>query len=163
MSTSSASTHGADGADGDEPGRVPVDRAPRWLVGVAWAAFAVGFVVAVVALARPRWFPILDLAQTEMRLRDVFTVHPPLIGLPGRIGTFQHQGSHPGPLSFWALAPVYRLLGSSAWATQAATVCLNVLALGLGPGLARRRGGTRLLLGMAACSPRSRTSTARRC
>ena len=42
-----------------------------------------------------------------MRLRDVFSAHPPLIGLPGRIGSFRHQGSHPGPLSFWALAPFY--------------------------------------------------------
>ena len=109
-----------------------------------------GFVVALVALARPRWFPILDLAQTEMRLRDVFTAHPPLIGLPGRIGTFQHQGSHPGPLSFWALAPFYKLYGSSAWAMQAATATLNAIALGLGLVIARRRGGVRLLWATAA-------------
>jgi len=150
MSTSSASTH-----DGDtDPSPAPADdappRAPRWLAAVIWAAFAIGFGVALVALARPRWFPILDLAQTEMRLRDVFSAHPPLIGLPGRIGTFQHQGSHPGPLSFWALAPFYKLFGSSAWAMQAATACLNALALGLSLVLARRRGGVRLLLGVAA-------------
>lgn len=122
----------------------------RWLVAAICGAFAVGFVVALVALARPRWFPILDLAQTEMRLRDVFTAHPPLIGLPGRIGTFQHQGSHPGPVSFWALAPFYKLFGSSAWAMQAATACLNLLALGLGIVLARRRGNARLVWGVAA-------------
>ncbi|MGZ4675342.1 MAG: hypothetical protein ACXV8Y_02310 [Acidimicrobiia bacterium] len=110
----------------------------------------VGFTVALVALARPRWFPILDLAQTEMRLRDVFSAHPPLIGLPGRIGTFQHQGSHPGPLSFWALAPLYQLFGASAWAMQAATAALNLLALGIATFVVRRRGGTLVALGFAA-------------
>src|SRR6185503_17993285 len=119
-------------------------------VAVIWAAFAIGFGVALVALARPRWFPILDLAQTEMRLRDVFSAHPPLIGLPGRIGTFQHQGSHPGPLSFWVLAPFYRLFGSSSWAVQAATASVSAIAVGLALVLARRRGGARLVWGIAA-------------
>jgi len=150
MSTSSASTHDGDTGPSPAPADDGPPRAPRWLVAVIWAAFAIGFGVALVALARPRWFPILDLAQTEMRLRDVFSAHPPLIGLPGRIGTFQHQGSHPGPLSFWALAPFYKLFGSSAWAMQAATACLNALALGLSLVLARRRGGVRLLWGVAA-------------
>jgi len=143
-----------DAGPGDDAGAGSVetatDRAPRWLVVALWAAIGVGFVVALVALAKPRWYPILDLAQTEMRLRDVFTAHPPLIGLPGRIGTFQHQGSHPGPLSFWALAPLYRLYGSSAWAMQAATATLNAIALGLCLVIARRRGGAPLLWGVAA-------------
>ncbi len=125
--------------------RVPA----AWLV-VAWLAFAVGFVVALVALARPRWFPILDLAQTEMRLRDVFSAHPPLIGLPGRIGSFRHQGSHPGPLSFWALAPFYELFGASAWAMQAATATLNALALGAALVVGRRRGGAPMFFGIGA-------------
>ena len=49
--------------------------------------------------------------MTELRVRDVGTRHTPLIGLPGRIGKFPDQGSHPGPLSFYLLAPTYRLLG----------------------------------------------------
>jgi hypothetical protein len=152
MSTASAST-----VDGAGDGTGDIDAGPstgrpvtRLVVFAIWVGFAVGFVVALMALAHPTWFPILDLAQTEMRLRDVFTAHPPLIGLPGRIGTFQHQGSHPGPLSFWALAPFYRLFGSSAWAIQAATATLNALAVGLALVLARRRGGARVVWGFAA-------------
>jgi hypothetical protein len=57
--------------------------------------------------------PVLDLAMTEFRVRDVGGGDTPLIGLPGRIGVFPDQGSHPGPLSFYLLAPVYRLAGSS--------------------------------------------------
>ena len=91
---------------------------------------AVPFVVALVALAKPHWYPVLDMAQTELRIRDVWSSHPPLIGLPGRIGNFSRQGSHPGPISFWALSPFYRLFGASAWAMDAAAVCLNLLVVG---------------------------------
>ena len=126
-------------------------RSPRWLVLTVWLGFVAGFVVALSALAQPRWFPFLDLAQTEMRVRDVFTSHPPLIGLPGRIGTLgARQGSHPGPLSFWAIAPFYKLFGSSAWAMQAATASLNAIAIGISLMIARRRGGTLVLLGVAS-------------
>ncbi len=125
-------------------------RGSRPVTTLVWLGFVVGFVITLIALARPRWFPILDLAQTEMRVRDVFTLHPPLIGLPGRIGNLARQGSHPGPLSFWTLAPFYKLFGSSAWALQAATATLNAIAIGLSLVITRRRGGTNLVLGMAA-------------
>lgn len=123
---------------------------PRRVPLLIWSGFLVGFVIALVALARPRWFPLLDLAQTEMRVRDVFSFHPPLIGLPGRIGTLARQGSHPGPLSFWALAPIYRLFGASAWAMQVATATLNLVAIGATLLIARRRGSVRVVLGVGA-------------
>ncbi len=85
-------------------------------LAIAVAVVVVPLVVAVAVLSARRWYPVLDLAMTELRLRDVGTRRTPLIGLPGRIGTFPDQGSHPGPLSFWLLAPGYRLFGSSAWA-----------------------------------------------
>ena len=85
------------------------------------------------------------MAQTELRIRDVWSSHPPLIGLPGRIGSFSRQGSHPGPISFWLLSPFYRLFGASAWAMDAAAVCLNLLVVGATLWLARRRGGVLLL------------------
>lgn len=125
-------------------------RVTRWIVLAVWLGIVAGFVVALHALSSPRWFPILDLAQTEMRLRDVFTANPPLLGLPGRIGNFAHQGSHPGPLSFWVLAAFYKLFGGSAWAMQAATATVNAIALGAALLVARRRGGRTLVLGVAA-------------
>jgi len=97
-----------------------------WDVVMAAAVVAVPLVVAAIALAGRRWYPVLDLAMTELRLRDVGTRQTPLIGLPGRIGTFPDQGSHPGPLSFWLLAPGYRLFGSTAWSMEAATVLLQI-------------------------------------
>jgi len=118
-----------------------------WLVR---AALALPFVVALIALATTHWSPVLDLAMTELRVRDVLGRHTPLIGLPGRIGTFPKQGSHPGPLSFYLLAPVYRLLGSTAYAMFVATAVINVVAAWTAVWVAQRRGGRRLVLGIGA-------------
>jgi hypothetical protein len=125
---------------------------PGWIiVGGLLILVGLPLVVAAVALRRPHWFPVLDLAMTELRLRDVGTSHTPLIGLPGRIGpSLAEQGSHPGPLSFYLLTPFYRLFGSSAWAMQAATVVLNLAALAAALLIAVRRGGIRLGIAVAA-------------
>jgi hypothetical protein len=121
------------------------------VIGGLLAVLSLPLVVATVVMSRDRWYPVLDLAMTELRLRDVGGSHTPLIGLPGRIGpSLALQGSHPGPLSFYGLAPLYRLFGSSAWAMLAATVVLGVLAMGLALFIARRRGGIPLVLAVAA-------------
>ncbi|CAN5778855.1 hypothetical protein BH24ACT3_BH24ACT3_11950 [soil metagenome] len=103
-------------------------------------------VVAIVDLGAERWYPALELAETELHVRDVGTSHTPLTGLIGRLGTFEDRGSHPGPLSFVALSPVYRLAGSSPWALQVATVVLHLAAIGLALWIAHRRGGPWLVL-----------------
>lgn len=119
------------------------------MVAACLAALCVPLVVALVGFRRHPWTPVLDLAMTELRVRDVGGRHTPLIGLPGRIGTLAQQGSHPGPLSFYALAPIYRLLGSTAWALQVATAVIHAVAMGLALVIAGRRGGARLVLVMA--------------
>ncbi len=154
MSTTVASEGGQSPGDTvDHDSRPATDdptRASLWLVAALWSGFGIGFAVAMIAVAHPRWYPILDMAQTEMRVRDVFSAHPPLIGLPGRIGSLgARQGSHPGPLSFWALAPFYQLFGSSAWALQVATACINAIAIGASLLVVRRRGGRLLVLGFS--------------
>ena len=130
------------------------DVRPRWrhrlLVPGLTAVVVLPLVVALSALSTPRWFPLLDLAQTEMRVRDVGTRHTPLVGLVGRLASDGVQGSHPGPLSFWALAPVYRLLGSTAWSLLLGVVLLNTAAVALTIWVARRRGGAVVALGFAA-------------
>ena len=107
-------------------------------------------IVAVAVLRSRPWHPVLDLAMTEFRVRDVFGRHTPLIGLPGRIGEYPDQGSHPGPLSFYLLAPTYRLLGSSPWAMEAGTVVIHLVAIGTGLWLACRRLGWAGLAAVAA-------------
>ena len=121
------------------------DRTVRWCVR---GAIVLPFLVALVALARRHWVPVLDLAMTEFRVRDVGGAHSPLIGLPGRIGRFPDQGSHPGPLSFYLLAPIYRVLGSSSFGLLAASAVLNVAAAMTALWVAGRQGGRRLALGV---------------
>lgn len=99
------------------------------VVGLATVVVTLPLIVALAVLHDKHWYPVLDLVMTEVRVRDVFGNHTPLIGLPGRIGEYPNQGSHPGPLSFYALAPTYRLLGSTSWALQAATVVVHVTAI----------------------------------
>jgi hypothetical protein len=112
-----------------------------WPILVATGVVGLPLIVAVISLAGRRWFPVLDLAMTELRIRDVGSRYTPLIGLPGRIGTFPDQGSHPGPLSFWLLAPGYRVFGSSAWAMEVATVSLQLAWISVALWIGQRRLG----------------------
>jgi hypothetical protein len=133
--------------------RLPPERrlrgATALLFGALMAVLAFPLVVALVELRRPHWYPLLDMAQTELRVRDV-TSHPPLIGLAGRIGPFgPNGGSHPGPLSFYLLWPVWKLFGGSSYGLFAADVALDIVAIGLSLWMALRRGGRSLLLGLA--------------
>lgn len=127
----------------------PTPSGSPWIVVGLWVILALPLAVALVALRSKHWVPIGDIAQTELRVGDVWSGHPPLIGLAGRIGDFYHQGSHPGPLSFWALWPVYRLLGSSPMALVASGTFLQLLAVAGTLWLAFRRGGVRLAIGVA--------------
>ena len=134
------------------PPRSAVAPGPRRVLGVVALVvlLALPLAVALGVLRQPTWHPTDDLAQTELQVRDVGTGHPPLIGLAGRLGSLDKQGSHPGPLSFWALWPLYELFGAHAWALQAAAASLHVLAIGTALWIAFRRGGLRLVLAVAA-------------
>ena len=123
------------------------DRSARWALR---GAVALPFFVAVIVLSRHHWAPVLDMAMTEFRVRDVGGRYTPLIGLPGRIGHFPDQGSHPGPLSFYLLAPVYRLFGARSFGLLAGAAVVNVAAAWTALWIAGRRGGRRLQWGVAA-------------
>lgn len=119
---------------------------PRWLLPALIATLAAPLAVAVISQRDAGWHPVFDLAMTELRVRDVGGSHTPLIGLQGRIGP---DGSHPGPLSFYLLAPVYRLLGSSAFALQAASVAFHVAAVATALWVVARRGSGAALVATA--------------
>jgi hypothetical protein len=125
-------------------------RRRRLLLLVLLAVLAIPMIVALIALIHPRWYPLLDMAWTELLVRDVGSSHPPLLGLAGRIGTVHNPGSHPGPLSFYALWPFYELFGAGSWALEAASVALQLFAIGVALWIANRRGGPWLAVGLAA-------------
>jgi hypothetical protein len=119
-----------------------------FVLGSVFAVCAVvPFAVALGVLRHPRWYPILDIAQVELRVRDVGTPDRPLVGLLGRIYGHGIRGSHPGPIGFWVLWPFYRLYGGTAWALQAATATCNAFAVGTVLWLFQRRTGTYGVLG----------------
>jgi hypothetical protein len=111
---------------------------------------AIPLIVALGVLREPRWYPAAELAHTELRLRDVGTRHTPLTGVfSPRMAGYGGTTSHPGPLPLFGMWPVYRLLGASAWAMQAASIVTHVVAMGVCLLIAHRRGGARLALGCA--------------
>lgn len=126
------------------------DRGDRRLLALLAAVLAVPLVAGLAALRRPTWAPVLDMAMTELRVRDVGGSDSPLIGLPGRIfGAGGEQGSHPGPISFWLLAPVYRLTGSSAFGLHVATAVLDLAAVVAALWLGLRLGGRGVAMAVA--------------
>lgn len=108
---------------------------------VATAALCLPFLVGFVVAVRTDWTPASDLAVIHLRIRDVGTSDTPLIGPFSRFGW-----SHPGPLLFWLLTPVTRLLGGGANATFAAAAVQNAAVMVGISALAHRLGGRRLLL-----------------
>lgn len=102
---------------------------------------AVPLAVAVAVLHDPHWLTLDDTAQIEMRVRDVSGGHPPLLGAPGRVEAFDDDGNHPGPILYYALWPVYALLGGSGWALQVAATVLTAAGAALAVVIAHRRGG----------------------
>lgn len=117
----------------------------RWLLPSVSVMVVAPLAVAVIVQRDLHWHPVYDLAMTELRVRDVGGRHTPLIGLQGRIGP---TGSHPGPISFYLLAPVYRLLGSSAFALQVSTAVFHAAGAITALAVASRRRDGRVIIGV---------------
>ena len=111
---------------------------------------AVPLVVALGVLRDPDWLPVSDTAHMEMRIRDVASSHPPLVGAAGRFQGFDTTGSHPGPMAFYLMWPVYWLLGSDGGGVLASAAWASLVGGALALWVAVRRGGWRLGLGVAA-------------
>jgi hypothetical protein len=127
---------------------------PWW---IWWALAASPLVVAAIVLAWRPWAPTLDMAMTELRVRDVGGRHTPLVGLPGRIGRFPDQGNHPGPWSFYLLAPFWWIAGRRAWGLELGSAAINVATLGVAVWLGHRvdrRWGAIVVAAVAAVAVR---------
>lgn len=90
-----------------------------------------------------------DFGVLDARLRDVWHGHPTLVG------PYSNGWNHPGPLFFYALAPLNALFRGASWTSVAGACLLHVTAVVLSARLAWRRGGlglTLLILGVFALS-----------
>ena len=108
----------------------------RWGVVAAVAIVLVPFAVLLVRLVHGPSFSTSDLANIELRVREVGSRHTPLVGVYSRYGW-----NHPGPLLFYALAIPYVIFGSNARALLAGAVLLNASAVAGAALLLWRRGG----------------------
>jgi hypothetical protein len=120
-------------------------RRRRSAVGLLLAALMLLPCVTVVAcLAGRPWWPVLDLAIIDLRVRDVWSLHPPLTGQYSRT-----PWNHPGPLMFWLMALVSGPARGAPWATRIGGAVLQGAALAWLAWLSWRR-GLRTLLAAAA-------------
>lgn len=118
--------------------------AMRWVWCCAGLAALPALVAAVVSVGAD-WTPAADYGPIEVKVRDVFSVHPPMLGPYSRVG-----GNHPGPALFYALAVPYRILGSQPWALLVSASVLNAGWAALAVRLVGRRGRVGLAAGLAA-------------
>lgn len=114
------------------------------------AVLAVPLLVALGVMYQPRWMPLGEVAQMEMRVRDVMSSNPPALGLNGRFYGYGHVGSHPGGLAFYALWPLYWLFGEDGQALMLSSATLCLVAAALAVWLAYRRGSWQAALGVTA-------------
>src|SRR5439155_25181474 len=82
-----------------------------------------------------------DEAIIDMRVRDVFTSHTPLVG------AYSRGFNHPGPLLYWLLAPLSAITGGAAWAIMVGDALVQGVAIAACAWLGYRRGGLLLCLG----------------
>ncbi|MFP3899567.1 MAG: hypothetical protein ACLFXM_01850 [Acidimicrobiia bacterium] len=94
--------------------------------------------VAALAALTMEWVPASDHALEVLRISEVGTRYTPLVGAYSRMGWH-----HPGPLLFWASAPLYRLAGPEG--VLASVGLLTAASAGLAVVAARRIGGHSLM------------------
>ncbi len=135
-----ADDHGADAdLDGARAPGPTGGRALRWAMVAGLAPLVMSALVTLV-LVGSDYVPVGDLAMTEMHVRDIGH-HPVLVGLHSR-----PFWSHPGPLQFYVVAPFYWLTGGSSVGLVLGALAVNGAAVAGLLAIARRRGGTPLLL-----------------
>jgi hypothetical protein len=133
--------------DRESPASTPASRSfASWRVPVVTWALVVAFAAPVLWTVLRRPSPLAsDWASIELRTRDVFSAHPPLLGVYSWFGW-----AHPGPLPFYLYAVPYRLFGADATAMRIAALLVNGLAIWATVWLLARRGKAALAIGVCA-------------
>jgi len=125
-------------ADAEQKAELEAAEGRRRRGQMVWVCAGLAALPALVAAARSigaDWTPASDYAPIEVRVRDVFSTHPPVVGAHSRLG-----GNHPGPALFYVLAVPYRLLGSQPWSLLVSGALLNATWVALAVRIAGRRG-----------------------
>ena len=113
------------------------------LFGVALGLTLLPLLVSGIALVVDvgnSYLPTADYAYTELLTRDVGH-HQVLTGLFSR-----QEWNHPGPALYYLLALPYRLTGGASIGLHLGVLLINAAAIAGMAAIARRRGGTPLML-----------------
>jgi hypothetical protein len=123
----------------DEPRDSPL---ARRLFALSVIAAIVPIIGAAIMAIRHRWVPVGDSAFLAIRARDVFSAHPPLIGMWSSASLISRIGfNNPGPLLYDVLAAPTLVFGSGGPGVFVGTALINIAAI-LGIAfVARRHGG----------------------
>lgn len=135
------------GADDARPTvRDPAESPNRTILVIASIATIIPYYWAVVRDVRNGFYPTMDVAATVVRARDVFSSHPPLIGMWSSGSSWAGGEIHfPGALQLYLLAGPTKLFGNS-WGPLLTMATLNVFWVMLAVWLVRRRFGTNAAL-----------------
>ncbi len=92
------------------------------------------------------WMPTADVAVMSLRVEDVLSSDPPLVGMHTTATEYGSTESvfHPGPMTLWLLAPFVAIFGGVT-GMLLGTVAINLAVLGGIGWVAHRRGGLPLL------------------
>ncbi|HET8929306.1 MAG TPA: hypothetical protein VFN21_01485 [Acidimicrobiales bacterium] len=128
-------------ANGHRP--ATTDRGLRWLYRGVIAATITPIVISAIRNGLADWEPTWDAATAAVRIRDVFSAHPPLIGLAAStsLKADQHY-SFLGAFEWYLLATPVHFLGTT-WGILLGIAVVNSIACATAIWLIRRRVGER--------------------
>jgi hypothetical protein len=146
--TSGGADRSSDVHDDSEPG--PSRRAGRltgsrlrWWYRVVLVVAVSPITVSALRRGLSGWEPTWDVATTTVRIRDVFSAHPPLTGMAALPSSGAEVAySFPGAFHLYLLAVPVRLLGTT-WGLLVGMAVINSALSVVGIWLLRRRLGER--------------------
>ena len=115
----------------------------RWWYRVVAVVAVCPIFASAISRGRSHWEPTWDVATTAVRIRDVFSAHPPLVGLaawPSSEGSVTY--SFPGAFHLYLLAVPVRLFGTT-WGLLLGMAAINTAMCLVAIWLIRRRLGER--------------------
>ncbi|MEO6987661.1 MAG: hypothetical protein ABI239_03345 [Aquihabitans sp.] len=113
-------------------------------------ALSLPFAASIASARDIDWTPTGDEALITLRVREVFSSDPPLIGQPSTADHYSEVDPphHPGPIQFYLLAPFVKVFGPDLGMLLGVGL-INLLAVLTVPWVALRRAGPLVALGAA--------------
>jgi hypothetical protein len=116
-------------------------------LGIALVLVTVAPLLAAAIVDHGHYSPLGDEALIDLHVRDVLSLHLPLLGPYSRYGF-----NHPGPALYYLLAPFSAVTGKSAWGTMAGGPLLQALAVAGIAWVTWRRGSWKMLAAAMAAT-----------